>query len=191
MATLTPSQIVFNDAIGALTRANALKANVGKTVTLSGEAGTLRENCVQTWLYVKGIDAFYQDMADSRRNLFQHHGMNKDTHFIASIGIEGACAHRSDLVTMDAYSVIGLAPEQVYYLNDFVNLCPTMDYNVTFERGTRVAYCDRAHSFISGTASIDNAGQVVHQGDVMAQLERTRSKILTGCCSRGRQGLPI
>lgn len=145
--------------------------------TLSGEAGTLNENCVRTWVYVKGIDAFYQDMVDSRRTLFQRYGMNKDTHFIASTGIEGACAHRYDLVAMDAYSVLGLAPKQVSYLNDFDNLCPTMDYNVTFERGTRVAYDDRAHSFISGTASIDNGGQVVHRGNVMAQLERTLANI--------------
>ncbi|PIW29607.1 MAG: hypothetical protein COW30_04685 [Rhodospirillales bacterium CG15_BIG_FIL_POST_REV_8_21_14_020_66_15] len=139
---------------------------------ISGQNGTLRENCVRTWVYVKGIDTFYQDMVDSRRNLFARHGMTRDTHYIASTGIEGACAHRYDLVAMDAYSVLGLGPDQVSYLNDFDKLCPTIDYNVTFERGTRVAYADRAHNFISGTASIDNQGRVVHCGDVMAQLDR-------------------
>jgi enamine deaminase RidA (YjgF/YER057c/UK114 family) len=52
-------------------------------------------------------------------------------------------------------------------------LCPTKDYSVTFERGTRISYADRAHHFISGTASIDNEGNVVHVGDVMMQLDRT------------------
>ncbi len=57
------------------------------------------------------------------------------------------------------------------FLNDFDRLCATKDYNVTFERGTRIAYSDRAHYFISGTASIDTAGRVVHPGDVLKQLD--------------------
>ena len=58
---------------------------------------------------------------------------------------------------MDAYSLLGLQPEQVSYLNDFDRLCATKDYDVTFERGTRIAYADRTHHFISGTASIDTS----------------------------------
>ena len=65
-------------------------------------------------------------------------------------GIEGACAHRYDVVAMDAYSNVDVEPKQVSYLNDFDRLCATKDYNVTFERAARVAYADRAHIFISG-----------------------------------------
>ncbi|MBM3558157.1 MAG: hypothetical protein FJX47_21665, partial [Alphaproteobacteria bacterium] len=116
-------------------------------------------------------------MVKARRALFADHGMTKDTHFIASTGIEGACAHRYDLVSMDAYSVIGLKPDQVQYLNDFSRLSPTALYGVTFERGTRIAYADRAHHFISGTASIDNEGKVVFPGDVLRQLGRTLENV--------------
>jgi enamine deaminase RidA (YjgF/YER057c/UK114 family) len=35
-----------------------------------------------------------------------------------------------------------------------------------------VQYGDRKHLFISGTASIDSKGQVVHEGDVCLQTER-------------------
>jgi len=145
--------------------------------TLEGEGGTLREDCVRTWIYVKDVDVFYQPMVDSRRELFTRHGMNGNSHFIASTGIEGACAHRHDLVTMDAYSILGLGPNQVSYLNDFDRLCLTRDYDVTFERGTRVAYSDRSHYFISGTASIDNEGQIVHRGNVMRQLDRALENV--------------
>jgi enamine deaminase RidA (YjgF/YER057c/UK114 family) len=145
--------------------------------TLGGLGGCLRDNCLRTWLYMKGVDVFYQDLVDSRRELFLTQGLSPETHFIASTGIEGACAHRYDIVSMDAYSVIGLVPGQVSYLNDFDRLCPTADYNVTFERGTKVAYADRAHLLISGTASIDNAGQVVHVGDVLAQLDRALENV--------------
>ncbi len=48
---------------------------------------------------------------------------------------------------------------------------------MTFERGTRVAYGDRAHCLISGTASIDAAGRVVHRGDVARQLDRALENV--------------
>lgn len=139
--------------------------------TLAGLGGTLRDNCIRTWIYLRDVDVFYQGMVDSRTELFSQQGLTGDTHYISSTGIEGACAHRSDLVAMDAYSILGLAPEQMSFLNDFKHLCATRDYNVTFERGTRIAYADRAHHFISGTASIDVAGRVVHPGNVLSQLE--------------------
>ena len=53
---------------------------------------------------MKDVDIFYRGMVDSRRALFDEHGLTGATHFIASTGIEGACAHRYDVVAMDAYS---------------------------------------------------------------------------------------
>ena len=145
--------------------------------TLHGQGGTLSENCVRTWLYMKGVDVFYQDMVTARRELFTEEGLSPETHFIASTGIEGACMHQYDVIAMDAYSIVGLDPAQISYLNDFDRLCPTQDYNVTFERATRIAYADRAHMLISGTASIDHEGQVVHVGDVLRQLDRTMENV--------------
>ncbi|MGA7180003.1 MAG: Rid family hydrolase [Thiobacillaceae bacterium] len=147
---------IFNDLIGAL----------------ASQGGRLADHCVRTWIYMKGVDVFYKDMVDSRRLLFDRHGLTRDTFYIASTGIEGACAHQFDVVSMDAYSNLDLAPGQRSFLNDFSRLCPTKDYNVTFERGTRIAYADRVHHFISGTASIDAQGEVLHIGDVLKQLER-------------------
>jgi len=132
---------------------------------------------VCTWIYVKGVDFFYNDMVKSRRDMFLLQGLTDRSHYIASTGIEGACAHAHDLVAMDAYSNLDLVTGQVSYLNDPKRLCPTIKYGVTFERGTRVAYADRAHCFISGTASIDNLGRVVHPGNVMRQLEHTLDNI--------------
>ncbi len=160
-ATTMQTRAVFGDLIDAL----------------AGQNATLREHCVRTWLYIKDVDVFYQDMVDSRRELFAEHGLTGETHFIASTGIEGACADRYDLVSMDAYSGLDLSGAQISYLNDLDRLCLTKDYNVTFERGTRVAYADRAQFFISGTASIDAAGQIVHPGDVMRQLDRALANV--------------
>ncbi|HYB55004.1 MAG TPA: hypothetical protein VEK12_02460, partial [Alphaproteobacteria bacterium] len=84
--------------------------------TLAGAGGTLRDHCVRTWIYVKDVDVFYKDMVESRRELFERQGLTAETHYIASTGIEGGCAHRYDLVAMDAYSILGLAPGQMSYL---------------------------------------------------------------------------
>jgi enamine deaminase RidA (YjgF/YER057c/UK114 family) len=144
---------------------------------LADNGAALAENCVRTWIYVKDVDVFYQEINAARSALFEQHGLNRDTHYIASTGIEGACSHRYDVVLMDAYSILGLLPGQVSYLSAYDHLCATKDYNVTFERGTRIAYADRAHHFISGTASIDSTGTVVHPGDVQRQLERALENV--------------
>lgn len=157
-AATSPEEVhtreIFNDLVDILARYGC----------------NLADHCVRTWLYLKDVDVFYRGMVNSRRELFTQHGLTEDTHYIASTGIAGCCEHQFDLVLMDAYSILNLNPAQVFYLNDFDRLCATKDYNVTFERGTRIAYADRAHHFISGTASIDKYGQTVHLGDVMRQL---------------------
>ena len=68
-------------------------------------------------------------------------------------------------------------PEQVQYLKALDHLSPTYIYGVTFERGTSVAYRDRKHIIISGTASIDSKGEILHPGDVSLQLDRTIENI--------------
>lgn len=145
--------------------------------TLSSRGANLRDHCVRTWIYVKDVDVFYRGMVDSRGRVFQQHGMTEDTHYIASTGIEGACSHQFDVVLMDGYSNLDLTPGQMTYLEDTNRLCPTKAYNVHFERGTKVSYRDRDHFFISGTASIDSTGKVVHPGDVMKQLDRTLENV--------------
>jgi enamine deaminase RidA (YjgF/YER057c/UK114 family) len=73
---------------------------------------------------------------------------------------------------MDNYAIAGISPEQVHYLYASTHLNRTSDYGVSFERGTTVDYGDRRHVFISGTASIDNKGQIVHERDVTLQTQR-------------------
>ena len=144
---------------------------------LASQGGLLRDHCVRTWIYLKGVDIFYQGMVDARRELFSQQGLTQETHYLASTGIEGACAHRCDLIAMDAYSILGLEPAQTAYLNDFAHLCSPSRYGVTFERGTEISYADRSHCFISGTASIDEVGRVVHPGDVVRQLDHALGNV--------------
>ena len=147
------------------------------TGALKSQGATLLDHCVRTWLYVKDVDIFYHALVRSRNDLFEREGLTAQTHYISSTGIEGACDHQFDVIAMDAYSILDLQARQMSFLNDFSKMCPTRDYNVAFERGTRIGYADRAHYFISGTASIDAAGQALHRGDVIAQLARALENI--------------
>ena len=73
---------------------------------------------------------------------------------------------------MGTYALTGFEPSQQRYLYAPTHLNPTYEYGVTFERGTVMEYGDRAHVFISGTASINNKGEVVHVGNIVKQAER-------------------
>jgi len=175
---LWSTRLCSGDAEKSLSAESQTRAAFDELIhTLAEQGGSLRDHCLRTWIYMKDVDIFYHGMVDSRRALFAEQGLTGATHFIASTGIEGAGAHRYDVVAMDAYSNIDVEPKQVSYLNDFDKLCATKDYNVTFERATRVAYADRAHIFISGTASIDPAGEVVHPGDAGRQLDRALENV--------------
>ena len=139
---------------------------------LEASGYSLKENCIRTWLFVTNIDFNYPGVVDARRLFFKEHDMTDKTHFIASTGIEGRHAQANINVLMDAYSVGGIQKQQIKYLQALENLNPTYEYGVTFERGTSVDFGDRRHIYISGTASINNKGEVVYQKDVSKQVDR-------------------
>ena len=103
---------------------------------------------------------------------FIKEGLTQQTHYISSTGIQGVPANPKAIIQMDAYSILDISPNQQQYLYAASHLNPTYEYGVTFERGTKVKYGDRSHIFISGTASIDNKGNVVHVGDIVQQTLR-------------------
>ena len=142
---------------------------------LNAKKMNLHDHTIRTWIYVRDVDNHYAGMVKSRRELFLEEGMVSK--FPASTGIEAQMAEPSSLMSMDAFSIKGIVPEQVIRMEAPENLCPTMDYAVTFERGINVCYGDRSHIYISGTASIDNKGEVVHPNNAGKQTERTLENI--------------
>lgn len=132
----------------------------------------LSENCIRTWFFVQNVDVNYAGVVKARNEVFVTQNLTDKTHFIASTGIAGRNADPEVLVQMDAYAADGLKPGQIRYLYAPTHLNPTYEYGVSFERGTYVDYGDRRQVFISGTASIDNKGEVVHPGDIRMQTER-------------------
>ncbi len=139
---------------------------------LHRHGGTLLDNCVRTWFFVQNVDVNYAGVVAGRNRSFREKGLAPHTRFIASTGIGGRNADSTVAVQMDSYSVLGLEPGQMRQVNapDYLN--PTHEYGVAFERATSVDYSDRRHLFISGTASIDNKGEVVWEGDIRRQTLR-------------------
>lgn len=139
---------------------------------LSTQHATMADNCIRTWFFVRDVDTQYHGLVVARRNYFNYIGLTADTHYISSTGIGGNPSDPKALVQLGAYAVTGFQPEQQRYLYAPTHLNRTSDYGVTFERGTLMQYGDRDHVYISGTASIDNRGEVVHVGDIRKQTLR-------------------
>lgn len=139
---------------------------------LENEGVSLADNCVRTWFFVNEVDLNYAGVVKGRNEVFATQNLTDQTHFIASTGIGGRQADAQVLAQMDAYAIDGIQQAQIGFLYAPTHLNRTSDYGVAFERGTFVDYGDRRHVFISGTASIDNKGEIVHHGDVVAQCRR-------------------
>jgi enamine deaminase RidA (YjgF/YER057c/UK114 family) len=135
---------------------------------------TLKTHCVRTWIYVRDIDSNYAGLVKARNDVFAEEGLTHDTHYIASTGIGGASEGRSAVVAIDFLTRPDIRESDKTYLKALSHLSPTHDYGVAFERGVRLS---DGQVFISGTASIDSRGQVLHEGDVLAQTDRLLENI--------------
>jgi enamine deaminase RidA (YjgF/YER057c/UK114 family) len=140
---------------------------------------TLAENCIRTWFFVRDVDTQYKGLVVARRENFTDQGLTPDTHYIASTGIGGNPADPKAIIQLGCYALQGFQPAQQRYLYALTHLNKTYEYGVTFERGTLMEYGDRGHVFISGTASINNKGEVVHVGDVESQTHRMWENVET------------
>ncbi len=139
---------------------------------LTSDQMTVADNVLRTWFYVHDIDKNYMGLVKMRREFFAEHGLTQETHFITSTGIGMMNGSAECIVKLDTYSAKGLDARQIRYLSAPEYLGSTARYGVTFERGTSIVYGDRTHVYISGTASIDLEGHIVHLTDIEGQVAR-------------------
>ena len=139
---------------------------------LAKHGGTIADNCIRTWFYVRDVDTQYAGMVRARKANFEENGLTPQTHYVSSTGIGGLPADPKAIIQLGTCSLLGFEPGQQRYLYARSHLNKTIEYGVTFERGTLVEFGDRGHVYISGTASIDNKGNVLHLGDVRRQTLR-------------------
>ena len=137
----------------------------------------MKTHLVRTWIYVADIDTNYSSVVKARNDIFSRHDLTPETHFIASTGIGGYSAIRQAKVAIDFLTYPNIKEHDKKYLQALNHLNPTHEYGVAFERGTRVNLGNEQEYFISGTASIDKNGSVLHIGDVKAQAIRLLDNI--------------
>ncbi len=160
---------------------DSLSMTVAYLERLSSElklrGASLKDNCLRTWFFVRDIDNNYPGVVLGRNSVFAREGLTSDSHFIASTGIEGQCAEPKRLVAFNALADTKVTQRQITYIHGKSHLNPTYEYGVAFERATAVDYADRRHLYISGTASINNKGQIVAPGEILAQASRMLENI--------------
>lgn len=149
-----------------------------KYIALLKQKGlNLKEHCVRTWIYVRDIDTNYDGVVKARNDVFRQHGLTIETHFIASTGIGGRALGKNVCVAIDFLTASAIRPEDKLFLHALDHLNPTHEYGVAFERGVRITLPQKYQYFISGTASINNHGEVINIGNVTKQTERLLENI--------------
>ncbi len=126
---------------------------------------------VRTWLFLENLLDWYDDFNAVRTAFFNSRGVF-DRRVPASTGIGAANPAGAAL----AASALAVKP-----LNDGVTItpqpsplqCPAISYRSSFSRAMEIAYPDRRHLYISGTASIGPDGGALHLGDVDKQIDLT------------------
>lgn len=146
---------------------------------LLADEGVAWDRVARTWLYLNRILEWYGALNDSRTAAYTGWGVGGPggTPLPASTGIMGRI-DEAIACSMDVLAITGpgrTAETVVQMHNPAQN--EAYSYGSAFSRGMLVSDGGLATAYISGTASIDEAGLSIHDGDALAQTECTLDKI--------------
>ena len=134
---------------------------------LEQERLTFRD-VVRTWIYLDEMDRDYAALNQVRTAFFQRQGV---TRLPASTGIQGGVFPCDRAGALDLYAIRTERPVQIELMHArTLNEAPS--YGSRFARGITVTREDRRVAYLSGTASIDDQGEVVHVGEIEGQVRR-------------------
>jgi enamine deaminase RidA (YjgF/YER057c/UK114 family) len=153
----------------------------GAAERLLARCGMGFRDVVRTWIHLRDIDRDYDALNRARREFFQRRAIEPRP---ASTGVQGGpfpAAHdfslRLDAVQSSRPLVV--SPMSTPTLNE------AWTYGADFSRGLRVVEANKVALYVSGTASIDEAGRTVHAGDVAGQIDRMLHNIETLLAGQG------
>lgn len=130
--------------------------------------GLTFRDVIRTWLYLPDMEGDYGELNRVRTGFFDRVGVR---HPPASTGIQGGVHPADRRLSMDLYALGGDTTFDVRLMH-----APTLNeawsYGSSFARGMEVTRRDRTVLYVSGTASIDEDGQVVAVGDIEGQVRR-------------------
>lgn len=144
-------------------------------------AGMTFHDVIRTWIYLRDIDRDYAALNEARGRFFKDCGIERRP---ASTGVQGIPFPDAHDVAMSFYAIKGSRPIDVSLMST-----PTLNeawtYGAEFSRGLRLVDANKVTLFVSGTASIDEAGQSVHVDDLEAQARRMLRNIETLLAAQG------
>ncbi|MCC7264494.1 MAG: hypothetical protein IT369_18435 [Candidatus Latescibacteria bacterium] len=128
---------------------------------------------IRTWIYLPHMERDYGALNTVRSAFFTRHGVQR---LPASTGIEAGVWPPGRDMSMDLYTLRAARSPRVEVLSArTMNEAPT--YGSAFSRGIAVTREDRRVVYVSGTASIDETGEVMHVGDIEGQVHRMLSNV--------------
>jgi enamine deaminase RidA (YjgF/YER057c/UK114 family) len=154
---------------GAVEQADLMFANADAALRAHGF--TFR-SVVRTWIYLRRILEWYGDFNRVRTAFFtaQGVGMDPERSFPASTGIQGNAAGeecRMDLLAVEGSGAV-MAP-----VHTSSRQGRSFDYGSAFSRAMRLRIGGLDTVLVSGTASIDTAGNTLHHDNPEAQIRET------------------
>jgi 2-iminobutanoate/2-iminopropanoate deaminase len=136
---------------------------------------------VRTWIHLRDIDRDYDALNKARREFFRRRGIEMRP---ASTGVQGIPFPAAHDFSISLQAVRSLRPLDVTPMS-----APTLNeawsYDADFSRGLRVAEANKVALYVSGTASIDEAGRTVHVGNFEAQVGRMLDNIASLLAQQG------
>jgi enamine deaminase RidA (YjgF/YER057c/UK114 family) len=145
------------------------------------ECGMGFGDVVRTWIHLRDIGRDYDALNAARRSFFQRSGIDVRP---ASTGVQGGPVAEAHDVSMNLIALRSPRPPHAIPMS-----APTLNeawtYGADFSRGLRVADINHLALYISGTASVDEAGRTVHCGNFAAQADRMLDNIASLLSQQG------
>lgn len=126
-------------------------------------------NTLRTWLFVKGILSWYDQLNKARDNFYTRHDIFGRL-VPASTGIGLANPSGCALIT----ELFAAVPKNENVRIEKVSSpmqCEALDYKSSFSRATKLICPDYSRMYVSGTASIAQNGDSIFIGDTERQIE--------------------
>jgi enamine deaminase RidA (YjgF/YER057c/UK114 family) len=166
---------------GGQTRQRQAEEMFLRAEALLKSSGASFRDVVRTWIYVDKILEWYNEFNLVRNKCYKDFGLlhngdvdrAEDIFLPASTGIEGKNPERASTI-MDLLAIAQRAGSEVQVepLYGMRQRSPYR-YGSAFSRAMRVSEPDQNWIFVSGTASLNEEGEIVHKGDLPFQVEQT------------------
>ena len=127
----------------------------------------------RAWIHLRDIGRDYDALNKARREFFRHRGIEQRP---ASTGVQGIPFPDAHDFSMSLQAMQSPRSPDVTRMST-PSLNEAWSYGADFSRGLRLVEANKVTLYISGTASIDEAGQTVHIGNFEAQVDRMLDNI--------------